>query len=97
MEMKTWSADKAHFLAGPRLDKQTGVLYARRFIDVAWMTLRTFPLLQTGQASFDGNRRRRWETLDQSMRLAVAARPFADAVSAAFVAMIDAKFSALAA
>ena len=96
LEMKAWSENRAHFSVGPRIDNDTGALYARGFVEIAWMTLRTLPFLQTEKVRFTENWGQTWGLLDQSMRLAVeaAAGPPDEPTSSPFITMIDAKFSA---
>lgn len=95
IEMKAWSENKAHFSVGPRIDAETGAMYGRRFVEVVWMILRTLPFLQTEQARFTEEWRRHWSLLDQAMRLSVeaAVTPPEERPAAAFIAMIDSKFS----
>lgn len=94
LELEAWSKNRAHFSVGPRIDNDTGALYARRFVEIAWMTLRTLPFLQTEKGRFSEAWCQHWRLLDQSMRLAVeaAAEAKSDLTSNAFLTMIDAKF-----
>ena len=96
IEMKAWGENKAHFLVGPRIDPGTAAIYGRRFVEVAWMTLRTLPFLQTEQARFTEDWRQHWSLLDRSMRLLVetAVKPSDEVpAAAAFIAMVDSKFA----
>jgi hypothetical protein len=72
---------------------ETDAMYVNRVAEVAWMVLRTYPLLQLAPGSFGQEWHRKWDILDDSFRVYVGAlarlgKKVADAV----IALIDSKF-----
>jgi hypothetical protein len=69
-------------------------MYMNRFTEVAWMTLRALPFLQTERICFTEDWQRQWVVLDDSLRSSIEGlADLGKKIGPAFIGMIEAKFS----
>ena len=78
----------------PRFEERASALFMNRYCEVAWMAHRLIPLFQPSSASFDGEWRDKWTTVDESFNYMVDSltRENGLAIGRAYVEFIDAKF-----
>jgi hypothetical protein len=94
-EAFSWLQDKKDFAVGPRIDDDGFAPYMNRFAEIAWMTLRSLPFLQTARIGFTEEWQHEWEVLDNSLRAFVEGLGnLGKKIAPAFIAMIAQKFSA---
>jgi hypothetical protein len=92
-EVFSWLQDKKDFAVGPRIDDDSFAPYMNRFTEIAWMTLRSLPFLQTDSIGFTDEWRHEWEVLDDSLRVSVEGLgSLGKKIAPAFIAMIEQKF-----
>jgi hypothetical protein len=93
-EVFSWIQDKKEFAVGPRMDDDACAMYMNRFTEIAWMTLRSLPFLQTEIVTFDDAWRHQWEVLDEALRASVVGLgDLGKKIAPAFIDMIDEKFA----
>lgn len=82
-----WRTGKGPLPLVPALQERAAVMYLNRFAEVAWMTLRTLPILQCESGSFKSDWATRWDVLDDSFRFQIEA--FAKEGKPLFSAIIE--------
>jgi len=83
------------FAVGPRIDDGGSAMYMNRFTEIAWMTHRALPFLQTEIISFNDDWQHQWGVLDNAFRVSVEGLgDLGKKIAPAFVALIDEKFTA---
>jgi hypothetical protein len=70
-EALPWAQGKAPLPILPRAHEEGAVMYLNRAIEVSWLILRTYPLLQLDSASFGSEWMKKWKVLDDSFRFSV--------------------------
>jgi hypothetical protein len=93
-EIFSWIRDKKDFSVGPRIDDDSSALYMNRFTEIAWMTLRLLPFLQTDKVCFTNEWQHQSEMLDNALRVSVEGLgSLGKKIAPAFIAMIEQKFA----
>lgn len=93
-EISSWIQDKKDFAVGPRMDDDSFAMYMNRFTEIAWMTLRCLPFLQTERICFNEEWQYQWEVLDNALRASVEGLgSLGKKIAPAFIAMIEQKFA----
>jgi hypothetical protein len=88
-EIFSWIQDKKDFSVGPRLDDDGFAMYMNRFTEIAWMTLRSLPFLQTERIGFTNEWQHQWAVLDNALRVSVEGLgSLGKKIAPAFIAMI---------
>jgi hypothetical protein len=65
-----------------------------RFTEIAWMTHRSLPFLQTEIIHFSDEWQHQWQVLDDALRVSVEGLgSLGKKIAPAFIAMIDSKFA----
>jgi hypothetical protein len=85
--------DGRDFAVGPRIDDDGLAMYMNRFTEIAWMTHRALPFLQTEIISFNEHWQHQWEVLDDALRVSVEGLgSLGKKIAPAFMALIQHKF-----
>jgi hypothetical protein len=93
-ETFAWLQEKKDFAVGPRMDDDGFAMYMNRFTEIAWMTLRSLPFLQTETIHFSDEWQHQWQVLDDALRISVEGLgSLGKKIAPAFIAMIDSKFA----
>ncbi|HEX9642182.1 MAG TPA: hypothetical protein VGB13_12830 [Candidatus Krumholzibacteria bacterium] len=91
-----WGTGRELLPVGPRFqsDDHQFPNYMNRFLEVAWMTHRLLPLLQTHEVRFSSDWQQTWRDLDDVFREFVLAltRNLGKNIGAAVVELVDRKF-----
>jgi hypothetical protein len=94
LEGLAWLQEKKDFAVGPRIDDDGFALYMNRFTEIAWMTHRSLPFLQTERIHFSDEWQHQWQVLDDALRIFVEGLgSLGVKLAPAFIAMIDTKFA----
>ena len=93
-EMFAWLQEKKDFAVAPRMDDDGFAVYMNRFTEIAWMTHRSLPFLQTEIIHFSDEWQHQWQVLDDALRVSVEGLgSLGKKIAPAFIAMIDSKFA----
>ena len=93
-ETFAWFREEKDFDVAPRMDDDGFTMYMNRFTEIAWMTHRSLPFLQTEIIHFSDEWQRQWQVLDDALRVFVEGLgSLGKKIAPAFIAMIDSKFA----